>query len=404
MYRFRKDSISVLAVVDRRRRKINGLYPVKIEVVYRRIQRYYPTGKDVSLEEWETMWNSRRMSEKCISIEKSFHLVRTEVEKLADKGEFCFAALDTRLGRTMLTLNDALRKKMDSLMKQGRVNSYYRYRNTLRAVERHGGGRIYFDSLNVGWMNRCEASWKKEGKCSTTINIYMKTLRSVMKDAVEAGYMREGQFPFRKNGYKIPASAKRKMALTKEQISRIKAWHGDEEIEYWRDLWMFSYLCNGINFRDMIFLKYRDIVDGEFHFVRSKTSRCVGDSKIIVAPITPMMSEIMEKRGNGIEGKADQYIFRYAKGSETPLEVSLLTRKVIHQCNNAMKRIALDLDIPHLSTYSARHSFATILQRSGADISFISECLGHTNLTMTENYLAGYGKEERLKYSKVLLD
>ena len=123
MYRFRKDSISVLAVVDRRRRKINGLYPVKIEVVYRRIQRYYPTGKDVSLEEWETMWNSRRMSEKCISIEKSFHLVRTEVEKLADKGEFCFAALDTRLGRTMLTLNDALRKKMDSLMKQGRVNS-----------------------------------------------------------------------------------------------------------------------------------------------------------------------------------------------------------------------------------------------------------------------------------------
>lgn len=404
MYRFRKDSISVLAVVDRRRRKINGLYPVKIEVVYRRIQRYYPTGKDVSLEEWETMWNSRRMSEKCISIEKSFHLVRTEVEKLADKGEFCFAALDTRLGRTMLTLNDALRKKMDSLMKQGRVNSYYRYRNTLRAVERHGGGRIYFDSLNVGWMNRCEASWKKEGKCSTTINIYMKTLRSVMKDAVEAGYMREGQFPFRKNGYKIPASAKRKMALTKEQISRIKAWHGDEEIEYWRDLWMFSYLCNGINFRDMIFLKYRDIVDGEFHFVRSKTSRCVGDSKIIVAPITPMMSEIMEKRGNGIEGKADQYIFRYAKGSETPLEVSLLTRKVIHQCNNAMKRIALDLDIPHLSTYSARHSFATILQRSGADISFISECLGHTSLTMTENYLAGYGKEERLKYSKVLLD
>ena len=117
-----------------------------------------------------------------------------------------------------------------------------------------------------------------------------------------------------------------------------------------------------------------------------------------------MMSEIMEKRGNGIEGKADQYIFRYAKGSETPLEVSLLTRKVIHQCNNAMKRIALDLDIPHLSTYSARHSFATILQRSGADISFISECLGHTSLTMTENYLAGYGKEERLKYSKVLLD
>lgn len=404
MYRFRKDNISVLTVVDRRRRKNNGQYPVKIEVVYRRIQRYYPTGKDVSLDEWETMWNSRRFSEKSISIEKSFHLVRSEVEKLADKGEFCFAALDTRLGRAMLTLNEALRKKMDSLMNQGRVNSYYRYRNTLRAVERYRGGRIYFDELNVGWMNRCEASWKKEGKCSTTISIYMKTLRSVMKDAMEAGLMREGQFPFKKNGYRIPASARRKMAMTKEQIGKIRTWQGDEDVEYWRDLWMFSYLCNGINFRDMIFLKYRDIVDGELHFIRSKTSRSTGEPKVIVATITPMMKEIMGKRGNGIAGPADRYIFKHAMGNETPLEVSALTRKVIQQCNAAMKRIALDLDIPHFSTYSARHSFATILQRSGADISFISESLGHTSIAMTEHYLAGYDKEERLRYSKVLLE
>lgn len=161
MYRFRKDNISVLAVVDRRRRKNNGLYPVKIEVVYRRIQKYYPTGKDVSLEEWDTMWKTRRLSDKCISIERSFHLVRTMVESLADKGEFCFATLDMRLGRVVLSVNDALQKKMDALLKQGRVNSYYRYRNTLRAVERYGGRNICFDAVNVGWMNRCEACWKR---------------------------------------------------------------------------------------------------------------------------------------------------------------------------------------------------------------------------------------------------
>ena len=60
MYRFNKDGISVLAVVDRRRKKNNGLYPVKIEVVYRRVQKYFPTGKDVSLEEWENLWSSRK--------------------------------------------------------------------------------------------------------------------------------------------------------------------------------------------------------------------------------------------------------------------------------------------------------------------------------------------------------
>ena len=78
MYRFKKDGISVLAVVDRRRRKNNGLYPVKIEVIYRRVQKYYPTGKDVTLKEWDGLWKSRRITKKCASIENSFHLSRTD--------------------------------------------------------------------------------------------------------------------------------------------------------------------------------------------------------------------------------------------------------------------------------------------------------------------------------------
>ena len=46
----------------------------------------------------------------------------------------------------------------------------------------------------------------------------------------------------------------------------MKGWEGDQDIEYWRDLWMFAYLCNGINFRDMLFLKYKNIIDEEIVF------------------------------------------------------------------------------------------------------------------------------------------
>lgn len=404
MYRFRKDRISVLVVVDRRRRKNNGLYPVKVEVIYRRIQKYYPTGKDVSLEEWASMWRTKRLSEKCISIERSFHLVRSEVERLADKGNFCFSALDARLGRIVTTLNEALQKKMDRLLATGHINSYYRYRNTLRAVERYGGNHIDFNSVNVGWMNRCERFWAKEGKCATTINIYMKTLRCVMRDALDDGLMHEEQFPFKRNGYKIPASASRKLAMSKEDICKIKAWKGDEKTEYWRDMWLFSYLCNGINFRDMIFLKYGDVVDGEIRFARSKTINVLGRSKMICAPVTPIMEEILERIGNGLTGHQDHYLFKHATGNESPMEISMLTRKVIHKCNKALKKIADDLNLPPFSTYSARHSFATVLKRSGANISFISESLGHSSIAMTQNYLGRYDKDERLKYSEVLLD
>lgn len=404
MYRFRKDGISVLTIVDRRRRKNNGLFPVKIEVVYRRVQKYYPTGQDVSLEEWEKFRYARRRPKKCASIENSFYVVRNAVEQLAEKGEFSFRRLEARLGRSSDTVNDAIQAKMKILMSEGKINSFYRYRSTLHGIERFSEGRkLSFESITPEWLKKCENFWSKEGKNSTSIHIYMKTLKSIFNTAIEEGLLREYNSPFGRNAYQIPASSTRKMALSKEHIEAIKKWKGDLEVEYWRDLWMFSYLCNGINFRDMLFLRYRDISDDEIIYIRSKTANSNKQAKIIRAPISPYMREIMTRSGNGAEGKADRFIFRHAKGDEKPLEISLLVRKVISSCNAAMKILAADLGIPAFSTYSARHSFATVLKKCGTDISFISESLGHSSIAMTENYLAGYDKEERRRFAENLI-
>ena len=56
----------------------------------------------------------------------------------------------------------------------------------------------------------------------------------------------------------------------------------------------------------------------------------------------------------------------------------------------------------NLTTYAARHSFATVLKRGGAKTSYISESLGHSNLTVTENYLACFEKEERIRNARLL--
>lgn len=70
-----------------------------------------------------------------------------------------------------------------------------------------------------------------------------------------------------------------------------------------------------------------------------------------------------------------------------------------------MKRIgeALNLELK-LTTYSARHSFATVLKRSGAPIEFISESLGHKDLKTTENYLDSFEDEVKESYQKQLLN
>jgi tetratricopeptide (TPR) repeat protein len=62
--------------------------------------------------------------------------------------------------------------------------------------------------------------------------------------------------------------------------------------------------------------------------------------------------------------------------------------------NRRMKEIGERLGIGNISTYTARHSFATVLKRAGANIAYISESLGHQDLKTTENYLASFERED----------
>ena len=67
-----------------------------------------------------------------------------------------------------------------------------------------------------------------------------------------------------------------------------------------------------------------------------------------------------------------------------------------------MHAIGQALGFRIISTYTARHSFATVLKRAGANIAYISESLGHQDLRTTENYLARFEREERIKNAELL--
>jgi site-specific recombinase XerD len=71
--------------------------------------------------------------------------------------------------------------------------------------------------------------------------------------------------------------------------------------------------------------------------------------------------------------------------------------------NKYIKQITKEVGInKNVTTYFARHSFATVLKRSGAKIEMISELLGHSNVGVTENYLDSFEKEQIQKETDVL--
>ena len=80
------------------------------------------------------------------------------------------------------------------------------------------------------------------------------------------------------------------------------------DLEEFRDLWFFSYLCNGINFMDLLFLQYSNIVNDEICFMRSKTARTAKHNKEIHATITPEMWNIIHKWGESTTYPSNVYL------------------------------------------------------------------------------------------------
>ena len=151
----------------------------------------------------------------------------------------------------------------------------------------------------------------------------------------------------------------------------------------------------------MLKLKYANIDGDEIHFYRSKTLHTSKEKKEIEALLTPEMKQIIERWGNP-DRNPTNYVFPFLTGNETPLEQKNRVKDITRRINKHMKKIGNSLGIAGISTYTARHSFASVLKRSGANIAYISESLGHSDLKTTENYLASFEKEERIKNATFL--
>lgn len=405
MYKYSKDGVSVLTVLDKRKAKKNGLYPVKVQVIYNRKQKYYTTGQELTIKEWEQLPQSKthKLSNVRHSLENSFSLIKQQVEALVFRGDFSFDILNARLGRySGIFVNSVFLKKMEELKANGQANTYLSYKGTLHKIEQFAGKQISFQEITINWLNRCEHFWLSTGSSYSSMSFYFRNLKCIINMARKDGIIKESQYPFGKGKYEVPSGSGRKLALTLEQIKRLVTYtDGTALTEMYRDLWFFSYLCNGINYRDMLFLQYSNIINGEICFIRAKTARNTKHSKIIHAVITPEMQNIIDKWGNP-NASPDNYIFPFAKGTEDPFEKVKLIREVVTECNQVLKKIAYETEIPRITTYAARHSFATVLKRSGVNIAYISESLGHSNLSITENYLASFEADERIKNSALL--
>lgn len=403
--------------LDIRRQKSNGKYPVRLRITYQRERKYYTLKlDDLTTEEWEKLTKAERLRDVRLSEIKT---KAADYEKLArdvfgriprftftrfEEGFFADHSIDTK--NTANSVFHAFEEVVKKLRKQGRISTASTYEtagNSLKAFQ----DKLQFRDITPAFLEDYESHQTKQGKSPTTVGIYLRNLRAIFNTAKAKGMITADEYPFGKERYQIPAARNVKKALTLAEIERIyKApTEPGTPADRAKDFWFFSYLCNGINVKDICRLHWKDIDADRLTFVRAKTARTKkGNQKSVVVIVTPEARAIIDRQASSSR-KPDDYVFDILPPGVTPQRERELVQYLTRSVNKYVKRLAAELGIEKpVTTYTARHSFSTVLKRSGAPIEFISESLGHHDLRTTESYLDSFEDDIKKQYAQSLLN
>ena len=212
-------------------------------------------------------------------------------------------------------------------------------------------------------------------------------MRAVFNLALLEQTIKNDCYPF--HTYKVSKLNRKtaKRALTKIDIQQVIKYQGQSPMECLAiDIFTFSYLCAGINFIDMAKLKHSNIKNNQLIYNREKTK------KLIIVPLQTKAIQLIEKYRND----KSPFIFPILSPfHKTEIQIANRLHKVLAKINKHLKEIGNSLNLPlPLTTYVARHSFATVLKRAGVPTSIISESLGHSSERVTQIYLDSFDNEQ----------
>lgn len=358
--------------------------------------------------EFESALNSRSVNAKEL---------RKAIQEYIDKAEFILNKLNEptkesfiRLFKsdTSLVVNNktdvsiVFSAKVAELKKESRIGTSNNYRDALRCLKRYKSN-IYFEDVDEKWLKGFVSFMIDSGNSSTTAQIYLRNLRTVFNIAIKQGVISEKHYPFKT--YSIGSSAKSKSVLYAAEIKAF--WNyktvGVRETRA-KGYWFFCYLCNGMNFKDACYLRWKNIKGDILTFVRQKTKNTTTDVKEIKLHLHDEAKRIIEEYGNESR-KPDDFVFPLLKGCKTieHMEKTRYRHKRVFNKKLATIGVNLGFDV-HLCLNLARHSFATVLKVNGTPTSFISDAMGHTSSKTTEHYLKSIPTEQLKNISNSLLD
>ena len=376
----------------------DGTFPLMLRVTKDRKRKYVSLGLSLHEKFWD--FEKGKPKRNCPNKEQIERLIAAKtaeyndliVEMTAQQREYTVETLVSHFHNQVrcATVVELYDKLIDDMKRGDKLGNAGVYKYSRTSLLKFTGQRLQipFSDIDAVWLRRYE-NWLRTSGCGdTTISQLFRTLRSVFNKAVELQLVKRDYYPF--DAYKVSKfdTRTKKRAITKEDVRKVIALdlsQGYPSERLARDIFVFSYFGAGINFADIALLKYGNVRDGRVQYVRKKTG------KPINFLLTEEMRNIIAKYQQ--QGQTDEdYIFPILdrRVHRTEQQRYDRTHKVLTNTNRWLRKIGQRVGIEHLTTYVARHTFATVLKRSGVNIAIISESLGHSDLSTTQIYLDSF--------------
>jgi len=407
-------------VLDTRRLKSNGKYPVKLRVFTStpRKQKLYPTKFDFTKDEFESIWESLRPRGENKKLKKQIQAIEVKANEVAEKiTPFSFEQFEKKLFQKKgegIKVSYQFSNKIEALKDRNQIstaNTYELSEKSIISFLKHNKKTNYnsliLTEITSSWLNDYENYMLNiKGRSQTTIGIYLRNLRALFNIAISDKEIKQEDYPFGKNKYQIPKTRNVKKALTKEEL---KTFYYSEpktkEQEKAKDFWFLSYACNGMNIKDIALLKVGDLKQDRIEFYRAKT-RLTSKSnlKTITIFLNDSIKETIEKyRSKNIN--PNDYLFDILNINLSPVEKQKKIKNFTRFVNQHIKKIAIDNELPkEISSYWARHSFASIGIKQGASMEFMQESLGHGNISTTQSYFSGFDSDTKKEFANSIMD
>ncbi len=283
----------------------------------------------------------------------------------------------------MLKVLTFMKQVAAELQMEGNFGTAHVYRSSLNAIIAYRGKRDFvFSEVTSEWLKGFEVHLRSRGCSWNTVSTYLRTFRAVYNRAVN---LRKAPYvPYLFRSVYTGTRADHKRALSDDDMRKVfvdlRGTGISLPVRQAQELFILMFLLRGMPFVDLAYLRKSDLRDNMITYRRRKTGRSLS------VTLTPEAMILIKKYMN--RDSSSPYLFSFLKSCEGTKEAYREYQLALRSFNQQLMLLGELLGLgDKLSSYTARHTWATTAYYCEIHPGIISEAMGHSSITVTETYL-----------------